>query len=182
MKLGNNVSRPEQQDADKVYVQIGTVEPYFAPEELAERTTEWQRVFNIRTFQMDQPFTLKGGAQGSHAEQWIRRLIFTTEHALPHIEKRVRVVSKQARELSPIESATLVMGSKVQALKNELNARNPRLKILQRELQGALLMRTLSLLLATPAYARRGERWPAGHRRYFPERAGRSTVPQGARG
>jgi hypothetical protein len=43
-------------------------------------------------------------------------------------------------ELSPIENAVLLLKNKTQSMKNELNSRNPRLKILQRELQGSLLL------------------------------------------
>lgn len=70
VKLGNNASPPEPLEHGKVYIQIGTVEPSFTPEETAKRNTEWKRVYNINQFQLDQPFTKAGKAQqGSHEDQ-----------------------------------------------------------------------------------------------------------------
>eukprot|EP01125_Pyxidicula_operculata_P015717 TRINITY_DN535_c1_g1_i1.p1 TRINITY_DN535_c1_g1~~TRINITY_DN535_c1_g1_i1.p1 ORF type:complete len:1661 (-),score=335.16 TRINITY_DN535_c1_g1_i1:2922-7904(-) len=140
VKIGNTQVNLNDCDPDKLYIQIGAVEPFFGEDEISKRTTDWKRAYNINQFVMDQPFTKSGGTHGSHTDQWIRRTTFTVEKSFPFVEKRILIVDKKSSELSPIECAIEVIQNKTKSLKSELNSKNPQLKILQRDLQGSLLV------------------------------------------
>jgi len=122
-------------------LQIGSVFPHFTEKELKLRTSEWAKVFDIDSFYMDQPFTKTGQAHAtSHEDQWIRRQIYKTEYAFPFLLKRIQIIRTSEQELSPIENAIIAITDKLNTFNSELNSSNPRIKILQRDLQGTLLL------------------------------------------
>lgn len=61
------------------YVQITHVVPYFDDEELAERTTEFERNHNINRFMYEIPFTTDGRVRGNPEDQCKRRIILTSK-------------------------------------------------------------------------------------------------------
>lgn len=137
-----NTSKVVRADLDpkKCYFQIGAVDIYLSKDELEKKPTMFKQHFGIRKFVMEQPFTKTGKAQGELDEQCLRRTIFTTDCGFPFLKKRMRIVSKEDQELTPIENATALFEKKVASLKSEMNASPPNLKTLQRELQGTLLV------------------------------------------
>eukprot|EP01127_Copromyxa_protea_P019111 TRINITY_DN6125_c0_g1_i1.p1 TRINITY_DN6125_c0_g1~~TRINITY_DN6125_c0_g1_i1.p1 ORF type:complete len:2110 (-),score=401.82 TRINITY_DN6125_c0_g1_i1:18-5717(-) len=141
VSLPNKAFNIEDLDPEKIYLQLGAVHIFFTNEELEERNTEWKRVFNLQNFYMDQPFTKGEKVHAeSAADQWIRRHVFTTEYAFPHLQKRILVTKQYEVEVAPIANATQAILDKTQNLKSELNMSAPRLKILQIHLQGILLI------------------------------------------
>uniref|UniRef100_A0A6B2L2E6 DOCKER domain-containing protein n=1 Tax=Arcella intermedia TaxID=1963864 RepID=A0A6B2L2E6_9EUKA len=139
IKLGNTPMNSSESDPSKLYIQIGAVETSFTEQEVPSRSSEWLKNYNLSRFVMDQPFTKSGAAQGSHEDQWIRRTTFVIDKALPFVEKRSLVKSKEWCDISPIENAISLIQGKIESLSSELNTSQPRIKILQRDLQGSLL-------------------------------------------
>jgi hypothetical protein len=139
--LPNKDVKPEELDPNVCHIQLGAVEimPAEGESSVAPVKSVYKQYFNIRRFVMEQPFTKGGKAQGEIEDQYIRRTIFSTECTFPYVKKRVPVQSKETRELSPIESAAMLIEKKIRALKTELDSGTPNTKILQRELQGSLL-------------------------------------------
>ena len=65
-------------DMDQAYVQITHVEPFFAPEELEERVTRFERENKISRFVYETPFSLEDSkAHGDVTKQCIRKTILT---------------------------------------------------------------------------------------------------------
>lgn len=135
--LGNKEVNPAELDPNMNYIQIGAVDLFLTKEEKDESL--FKQHFGRNRFVMEQPFTKSGKAQGELEDQWIRRTIFTTEFKFPYLKKRVPVTSKEFQELTPIESAAMLIDKKIFALKAELDSPTPNPKTLQRELQGTLL-------------------------------------------
>jgi hypothetical protein len=138
--LPNKDIKPEELDANVCHIQLGAVD-IMPPENESVTPVKsvYKQYFNINRFVMEQPFTKGGKAQGEIEDQYIRRTIFSTECSFPYVKKRVPVMSKETKELSPIESAAMLIEKKIRALKTELDSATPNTKILQRELQGSLL-------------------------------------------
>lgn len=144
----SQVVKASELDANKIFVQICTVDLYWTPAELLERNTGFKQQFGARRFVMEQPFVKpkvgasakESAAQASASEdQHIRRTIFTTYESFPHLLKRSRVIHKEEVELSPIECAIALIEKRSRALKAELSSSSPNMKNIQRELQGAVL-------------------------------------------
>ena len=74
---------------DKGYIQITSVNPYFARVELLDRETVFEENSNVSQFKFEAPF-VKGEKkiQGGVDTQWLRRTILRTEGVIPSIVKR----------------------------------------------------------------------------------------------
>lgn len=95
-------------------MQVTYVEPYFDEWENKERTTVYDRFFNIRKsvlysftysysrnnykiilagrFAFNMPFTPSGKAHGDVTEQYMRKTILTSMECFPYVKKRSKVV------------------------------------------------------------------------------------------
>lgn len=141
----SQVVKVSELDANKIFMQICTVDIYWSPAELVERNTGFKQQFGAQRFVMEQPFAKPkaGGKESAQAssfeDQHIRRTIFTTYESFPHLLKRSRVVAKEEVELSPIECAIALIEKRSRALKAELSSSSPNMKNIQRELQGGVL-------------------------------------------
>ncbi|XP_012734020.1 dedicator of cytokinesis protein 7 isoform X2 [Fundulus heteroclitus] len=125
-------------DANKAYLQITYVEPYFDTYELKERITYFDKNYNLRTFMYCTPFTLDGRAHGDLHEQYKRKTILTTSHAFPYIKTRVNVIHKEEIILVPMEVAIEDMQKKTQELAFATNQDPADPKMLQMVLQGCV--------------------------------------------
>ena len=70
---------PATLDPEHAYIQITHVEPYFTPEELEERPTNFERENKISRFVFETPFTSDGKPHGDVTKQCMRKTILTSE-------------------------------------------------------------------------------------------------------
>ncbi|XP_078541005.1 dedicator of cytokinesis protein 6 isoform X8 [Lissotriton helveticus] len=125
-------------NANKAYIQITYVEPYFDTYELKDRITYFDKNYNLRNFMFCTPFTLDGRAHGDLHEQYKRKTILTTSHAFPYIKTRINVVHKEENILIPIEVAIEDMQKKTQELAFATHQDPADAKMLQMVLQGSV--------------------------------------------
>ncbi|XP_074640781.1 dedicator of cytokinesis protein 7-like [Tubulanus polymorphus] len=137
IKDSNNVER-EKLDANKNYIQITYVEPYFDTSELRERTTYFDKNYNIKRFMYATPFTLDGRAHGELHEQHKRKTLLTTCNAFPYVKTRLAVIAKEQIILTPIEVAIEDVMKKTRELAIALAQEPPDPKMLQMVLQGCI--------------------------------------------
>lgn len=125
-------------DADKIYLQITFVEPYFEAFELRQRETHFERSFNINRFIFSTPFTKAGKAHGELHEQYKRKTILTTASHFPSVKTRIQVINRQQIVLEPIEVAIEDIQKKTNELALATNQEPSDPKILQMVLQGCI--------------------------------------------
>ncbi|XP_044286438.1 dedicator of cytokinesis protein 7 isoform X1 [Varanus komodoensis] len=125
-------------DANKAYIQITYVEPYFDTYEMKDRITYFDKNYNLRRFMYCTPFTLDGRAHGELHEQFKRKTILTTSHAFPYIKTRINVIHKEEIILTPIEVAIEDMQKKTQELAFATHQDPADPKMLQMVLQGSV--------------------------------------------
>ncbi|XP_026738533.1 dedicator of cytokinesis protein 7 isoform X1 [Trichoplusia ni] len=125
-------------DADKAYIQITYVEPYFEPHELRKRVTQYEKNYNIKRFMYATPFTLGGRAHGDIAEQCKRKTILTAAHHFPYVKTRIQVVQRTQIILSPIEVAIEDIQKKINELAAATSQEPADPKMLQMVVQGCI--------------------------------------------
>jgi hypothetical protein len=74
------------------------VEPYFTSDELATRTTYFDKMNNLTKFFFETPYTLSGKAHGEVENQYKRKTILTVEKPFPYFKKRLLIT--QIKEVS----------------------------------------------------------------------------------
>eukprot|EP01113_Clastostelium_recurvatum_P000766 TRINITY_DN1033_c0_g1_i4.p1 TRINITY_DN1033_c0_g1~~TRINITY_DN1033_c0_g1_i4.p1 ORF type:complete len:1958 (+),score=678.41 TRINITY_DN1033_c0_g1_i4:71-5944(+) len=127
------------------FLQITSLTPYFEPDELALRPTEFHRKNNIARFVFYTPFTLHGDAQSaSVGEQYKRKTVITTEKSFPYMRKRLFVSSRVETTLSPIENSIEGVEDRTAVLVQEVRADPPNPKTLQQVLQGSVRLQVNS--------------------------------------
>ena len=128
---------------NNVYVQILGVEPYLDADDMEKRRTPFERRFNIDRFIFEAPFTSSGKAHSDDIrEQQKKKTILRTELPFPYVIKRLKVIEKTEKVLSPIQTSTELIEGRCRLLQNELNQHPPNSKTLQIVLQGSVLLRT----------------------------------------
>uniref|UniRef100_A0A674BZP8 Dedicator of cytokinesis 8 n=1 Tax=Salmo trutta TaxID=8032 RepID=A0A674BZP8_SALTR len=125
-------------DANKAYIQITYVEPFFDDYEMKNRLTNFEKNFNLRRFMYTTPFTKAGRPRGELNEQYKRKTILTTMHAFPYIKTRINVIQKEEFDLTPIEVAIEDMQKKTRELAVATHREQPDAKMLQMLLQGSV--------------------------------------------
>lgn len=125
-------------DAEKIYIQITFVEPYFEAFEMRQRETHFERNFNINRFIYSTPFTKAGKAHGELNEQYKRKTILTTASHFPSVKTRIQVINRQQIVLEPIEVAIEDIQKKINELAAATNQQPADPKILQMVLQGCI--------------------------------------------
>ncbi|XP_045511771.1 dedicator of cytokinesis protein 7 [Colias croceus] len=134
----SNMVDPSTLAADKAYIQITYVEPYFEPHELRTRVTHYERNFNIKRFMYATPFTADGRAHGALGEQCKRKTILTTAHHFPYLKTRIQVVHRTQIILSPIEVAIEDIQKKISELSAATSQEPADAKMLQMVVQGCI--------------------------------------------
>lgn len=139
--------RNEPIPADKLtpgkgFIQITAVRPYFDEMELSQqRVTYYEQSTDISRFVYETAFTKSAQKHAeSLVDQWKRQVILTTEKSFPYIKTRLRVVSSETVEMSPIQSSIDTLEQQTRDMNNELKQRDHNPKNLQRILQGSLLV------------------------------------------
>ncbi|KAM6570698.1 hypothetical protein CsatB_018683 [Cannabis sativa] len=144
------------------YLQITAVDAVSEDEDLASRR---ERIFSLSTasvrdgvfdrFLFDTPFTKNGKTQGGLKDQWKRRTVLQTEGSFPALVNRLLVTKSELLEFSPVEIAIGMIETRTAALRNELDKprgseehRLPRLRSLQRILQGSMAVQVNSGVLS----------------------------------
>ncbi|KAL5279484.1 DOCK6 family protein [Megaselia abdita] len=125
-------------DAEKAYIQITYVEPYFETYELRHRETYFERNFNLKRFIFATPFTKSGKAHGDLHEQCKRKTILSTANHFPYVKTRIQVISRQQIVLEPIEVAIEDIQKKTAELATATTQEPADPKILQMVLQGCI--------------------------------------------
>ncbi|XP_052335051.1 dedicator of cytokinesis protein 8-like isoform X4 [Oncorhynchus keta] len=125
-------------DANKAYIQITYVEPFFDDYEMKDRLTNFEKNFNLRRFMYTTPFTKAGRPRGELNEQYKRKTILTTMHTFPYIKTRINVIQKEEFDLTPIEVAIEDMQKKTRELAVATHRERPDAKMLQMLLQGSV--------------------------------------------
>uniref|UniRef100_A0A8C8J219 Dedicator of cytokinesis 8 n=1 Tax=Oncorhynchus tshawytscha TaxID=74940 RepID=A0A8C8J219_ONCTS len=125
-------------DANKAYIQITYVEPFFDDYEMKNRLTNFEKNFNLRRFMYTTPFTKAGRPRGELNEQYKRKTILTTMHAFPYVKTRINVIQKEEFDLTPIEVAIEDMQKKTRELAVATHREQPDAKMLQMLLQGSV--------------------------------------------
>ncbi|XP_050551818.1 dedicator of cytokinesis protein 7 isoform X1 [Spodoptera frugiperda] len=134
----SNIVDASTLDADKAYIQITYVEPYFEPHELRKRVTQYEKNYNIKRFMYATPFTVGGRAHGDIAEQCKRKTILTTAHHFPYVKTRIQVVSRTQIILTPIEVAIEDIQKKINELAAATSQEPADPKMLQMVVQGCI--------------------------------------------
>lgn len=129
---------PNQLNPEIAHIQITFVEPHFDLWELRQRTTEFERNFNIKEFIFSTPFTVDGRTHGDLNEQHKRKTILTVSNTLPYVKTRVPVVSRREIVLTPIQVAIEDVGKKTRELAAACSQTPPDTKMLQMVLQGCI--------------------------------------------
>ncbi|XP_014668067.1 PREDICTED: dedicator of cytokinesis protein 7-like [Priapulus caudatus] len=137
IKDSNNVDRTKL-NPDIAYIQITYVEPYFDLHEFRDRTTDFEKNYNIRRFVYATPFTPDGRAHGQLGEQYKRKTILTTTQSLPYVRTRIQVQERKQIVLTPIEVAIEDIQKKTVELGDALMQDPPDPKILQMVIQGCI--------------------------------------------
>nr|CAB3239426.1 dedicator of cytokinesis protein 7 [Phallusia mammillata] len=130
---------PDSLDPDKAYIQITFVEPYFHEYENARKTSYFERNFNIDKFMYATPFTKDGKAHGEMKEQFKRKTFLQVSNAFPYIKTRISVIKRWEAILTPLESACEDVKKKTMQLLKAVNMSPPDVRMLQVNLQGAVL-------------------------------------------
>ncbi|KZS19006.1 Dedicator of cytokinesis protein [Daphnia magna] len=125
-------------NAERAYIQITYVEPYFDVSELRHRVTVFERNFNIKRFMYATPFTPDGRAHGELHEQYKRKTVLTTANHFPYVKTRIQVVGRHQVVLTPIEVAIEDIQKKTTELALATIQEPPDPKILQMVLQGCI--------------------------------------------
>uniref|UniRef100_A0A4W5KBQ7 Dedicator of cytokinesis 8 n=1 Tax=Hucho hucho TaxID=62062 RepID=A0A4W5KBQ7_9TELE len=125
-------------DANKAYIQITYVEPFFDDYEMKNRLTNFDKNFNLRRFMYTTPFTKAGRPRGELNEQYKRKTVLTTMHAFPYVKTRINVIQKEEFDLTPIEVAIEDMQKKTRELALATHREQPDAKMLQMLLQGSV--------------------------------------------
>jgi uncharacterized protein YkvS len=125
-------------NADKAYIQITYVEPFFEDFELRDRVTVFEKNFNIINFIFATPFTRDGNPHGELHEQYKRKTILKTSCHFPYIKTRILVVDNKQIVLTPIEVAIEDVQKKIHELEAATTQVPPDPKILQMVLQGCI--------------------------------------------
>lgn len=148
-----------------LYIQLVSVVPYFAPDELETKPTLFQQHFNVSTFIYETPFYK--GDKDVLSNVWKKKTILTVDGAFPCIKKRLPIKNVQTLELTPIENATEMILQKAIAMQSELTSSPVNTKTLQRELQGTLLLQVNAGPAAVASEFLEGQRAadaPAAHK------------------
>lgn len=151
------IDSSDLKDADKAFIQITYVTPAHSdglssddtndcePDPCRRRVNYFEKNHNINRFSYETPFTLVAGRARSALpeEQYKRRTVLTTQSYFPYIKKRILVVDRQVKVLSPIEVAIDEMSARCEDLRQVVQApREPGvpfdLKKLQLKLQGSI--------------------------------------------
>lgn len=138
MKDSNNVDKSALDLANKAYIQITYVEPYFDRWELQKCETFFEKNYSLKRFIYATPFTLDGKAHGPLNQQYKRKTILTTERAFPYVKTRIPVIDKQQVILGPVEVAIEDLQKKIDELKTATTQDPADPKILQMVLQGCV--------------------------------------------
>ncbi|ULT83041.1 hypothetical protein L3Y34_012341 [Caenorhabditis briggsae] len=121
---------------EKAYIQITFVDVYLADNEKMERLSYFERRNNVSMFYYETPYTTEGRAQGDLSSQYKKRTILTVENSFPYIKTRLRVVSRDVLNFSPIEVAIEDIDRKSRELAAALLHKNP--KMLSMLVQGSI--------------------------------------------
>ena len=97
------------------------------------------RNFGIKKFVYATPFTKDGKAHGEMREQFKRKTFLQVSHTFPYVKTRVNVVRRWEAVLSPLESACEDVKKKTSDLHKAVNLQPPDVRMLQVNLQGAVL-------------------------------------------
>ncbi|OHT03901.1 Dedicator of cytokinesis family protein [Tritrichomonas foetus] len=129
---------PEKLDADKYYIHVKSVQPYFTSDERKKRVTVFEQNHNINQFYFDLP--ISKSAQSSIEHCSLKRTIFTLPYPLPYIVKRVEIPRQNIKTLmfSPIEFSCQNLQKQIDLIEEAI-ARND-FTALQPLLQGSLLV------------------------------------------
>ncbi|XP_078495835.1 dedicator of cytokinesis protein 7 [Ciona intestinalis] len=138
MKDSSSVD-PDLLDPDKAYIQITYVEPFFHEYEDGNKTTYFERNFNVDKFMYATPFTLDGKAHGEMVEQYKRKTFLQVAHTFPYLKTRINVINKWETVLTPLESACEDVKRKTNDLLRTAKLDPPDVRMLQVNLQGAVL-------------------------------------------
>lgn len=92
---------------------------------------------SLDRFIFETPFTKNSKSQSKNLdEQMKRKTILHVETSYPYVKKRLKVVSKDIIELSPIQNSLELLTNRTRALQRELQ--QPNAKSLQNVLQGSV--------------------------------------------
>ncbi|RNA40850.1 dedicator of cytokinesis 7 [Brachionus plicatilis] len=138
LKDSGNVDKSALDLANKAYIQITYVEPFFDRYELAKCQSFFERSHSLKRFVYATPFTLDGKAHGPLDQQYKRKTVLSTERAFPYVKTRVAVIDKQQFVLGPVEVAVEDLQKKIDELKSATLQEPADPKILQMVLQGCV--------------------------------------------
>jgi len=121
---------------DKIYVQIGAVNPHVD----SSRVTPHARNFNLDSFIFETGYSAQGKnvAEGL-ARQQKKKVMFKTSLRFPYMLNRLPVVSTENVILTPLENAVELIEGRVAALREQLDTNPPRMNALHSVIQGSVV-------------------------------------------
>eukprot|EP00029_Vermamoeba_vermiformis_P011023 TRINITY_DN5954_c0_g1_i1.p1 TRINITY_DN5954_c0_g1~~TRINITY_DN5954_c0_g1_i1.p1 ORF type:complete len:595 (-),score=129.96 TRINITY_DN5954_c0_g1_i1:13-1623(-) len=139
--LSNNISEDDaykfKEGRAQSKIRIISVLPYVPPEELDNKSTIFDQHYNINKFTVDLPFT-KNGPSNKMSDQYLRRIIYTTEKSFPFIKSRLLVVEREETILNPIQNAKHLIMKQTQWLENVTRADSVPRNLLEQLIQGSI--------------------------------------------
>ncbi|XP_062372385.1 dedicator of cytokinesis protein 11 [Sardina pilchardus] len=147
----SNKVNPKELDPRLAYVQVTFVKPYLEEKEQTERSTDFERSHNLKSFVFETPYTLSGKKHGGVEEQCKRRTVLTTAQWFPYVKKRVCVLGEKHVELKPQDVAIDEMRERSAELEKICAAPAVDMIQLQLKLQGCV---SVQVNAGPMAYAR----------------------------
>eukprot|EP00002_Diphylleia_rotans_P017696 TRINITY_DN3433_c0_g1_i5.p1 TRINITY_DN3433_c0_g1~~TRINITY_DN3433_c0_g1_i5.p1 ORF type:complete len:1895 (-),score=353.68 TRINITY_DN3433_c0_g1_i5:366-6050(-) len=131
----------KQLAADKLYLQITSLEPHFDEKDPIPRTTTFEKSNNLYCFVYETPFTKTGAAQtDSVIDQYKMKTFLRVETGFPTVLIRQPVIEKWEVELDPLSNSIEAIQRRTALLRKELESAKPSIKNLQSLLQGSVLV------------------------------------------
>ena len=137
--MDNSIVDRSKLDAEKLYIQITSLDPYHESSDRSRRTSKFDLETNIDCFVFETPFTKGGGARGDISEQYKRKTLLFTVDPFPGMKKRSLVARRTEVVLTPIENSLETLSQRVVVMNAELAQDPPNVKMLQNVLHGSVL-------------------------------------------
>eukprot|EP01103_Thecamoeba_quadrilineata_P019234 TRINITY_DN769_c0_g2_i1.p1 TRINITY_DN769_c0_g2~~TRINITY_DN769_c0_g2_i1.p1 ORF type:complete len:1872 (+),score=378.58 TRINITY_DN769_c0_g2_i1:39-5654(+) len=137
--IPNTEVDPSTLEPNKIYIQIASVRQFSAMTENSH-DSPFDQYFNANEFIFESAHTAgKGLQQSETSQQQKKKSIFGCELSFPYIKNRLLIIKKSEVILTPLENAIELLEERILRLRQELNAAEPRVNVLQQLLQGSVV-------------------------------------------
>eukprot|EP01087_Luapelamoeba_hula_P015415 TRINITY_DN4603_c0_g1_i1.p1 TRINITY_DN4603_c0_g1~~TRINITY_DN4603_c0_g1_i1.p1 ORF type:complete len:2339 (+),score=482.98 TRINITY_DN4603_c0_g1_i1:7388-14404(+) len=130
----------EDLNPSMLYIQLAAVVPYFDRKEKEQRTSMYEKHFNINHFLFEQGYSESGKNVASDlSKQQKKKTMYRVNNTFPFMRSRIEVVETHEVILTPLENAIELIEGRVEAIVAQLKQSPPRLNSLQQVIQGSVV-------------------------------------------